>query len=300
MERFYSNGKLLITGEYVILDGALALALPTTFGQSLELQPISSQKIIWNSFDNLKNLWFSAELLIDEITQESNKTDDPIKNRLLQILRVAKQLNPEFLKTGFQTNTYLEFPRNWGLGTSSTLIYNIAKWAKVNPYELLKLTFGGSGYDIACAAHNTPITFQKQADQNIINPVKFNPSFSNHLFFIHLNQKQNSREGIKHYKLNKDLINDDIDTISVLTEKIITCTNLTDFEHLLIQHEEVISKITNLPTVKERVFNDYKGEIKSLGAWGGDFILATGTNDDMSYFKDKGYNTIVPFNDMVK
>ena len=32
---FYSNGKLLITGEYVVLDGAKALALPTKYGQNL-------------------------------------------------------------------------------------------------------------------------------------------------------------------------------------------------------------------------------------------------------------------------
>ena len=32
-QTFYSNGKLLITGEYVVLDGAKALALPTKFGQ---------------------------------------------------------------------------------------------------------------------------------------------------------------------------------------------------------------------------------------------------------------------------
>jgi len=33
MASFYSNGKLLITGEYLVLDGAKALALPTKYGQ---------------------------------------------------------------------------------------------------------------------------------------------------------------------------------------------------------------------------------------------------------------------------
>jgi mevalonate kinase len=28
---FYSNGKLLLTGEYLVLDGAKSLALPTKF-----------------------------------------------------------------------------------------------------------------------------------------------------------------------------------------------------------------------------------------------------------------------------
>ena len=34
---FYSNGKLLLTGEYVVLDGATALAIPTKYGQYLEI-----------------------------------------------------------------------------------------------------------------------------------------------------------------------------------------------------------------------------------------------------------------------
>jgi len=40
---FYSHGKLLLTAEYVILDGAKALALPTKFGQEMEISPISEK-----------------------------------------------------------------------------------------------------------------------------------------------------------------------------------------------------------------------------------------------------------------
>ena len=35
--KFYSNGKLLMTGEYFVLNGALSLALPTVYGQYLEI-----------------------------------------------------------------------------------------------------------------------------------------------------------------------------------------------------------------------------------------------------------------------
>ena len=38
---YYSNGKLLITGEYLVLDGAEALALPTKFGQNLIIENAS-------------------------------------------------------------------------------------------------------------------------------------------------------------------------------------------------------------------------------------------------------------------
>jgi mevalonate kinase len=34
---FYSHGKLLITSEYAVLDGAKALALPTRLGQKLSV-----------------------------------------------------------------------------------------------------------------------------------------------------------------------------------------------------------------------------------------------------------------------
>ena len=47
MQNYYSNGKLLLTGEYVVLDGALSLAIPTRYGQSLTIEPINDSKLIW-------------------------------------------------------------------------------------------------------------------------------------------------------------------------------------------------------------------------------------------------------------
>ncbi len=43
----------------------------------------------------------------------------------------------------------MNFDKNWGLGSSSTLINNISSWAKINPYDLLWSIGKGSGYDIA-------------------------------------------------------------------------------------------------------------------------------------------------------
>ena len=52
------------------------------------------------------------------------QNDNPISDRLLQILKTVKKINPKFLDKnhGYEINTQLEFPKNWGLGTSSTLI----------------------------------------------------------------------------------------------------------------------------------------------------------------------------------
>ncbi len=84
-----------------------------------------------------------------------------------------------------------------------------------------------------------------------------------------------------------------------LTKKMITCTKINDFEQLLSQHEQVLSEVMDLPTIKSQLFPDYKGAIKSLGAWGGDFILVTDDGSAKNYFKKKGYHTIMPFKEMV-
>ena len=63
MQTFYSNGKLLITGEYVVLDGALSLALPTKYGQSLIVESINDQKLVWKSFDEKEDVWLRFLLM---------------------------------------------------------------------------------------------------------------------------------------------------------------------------------------------------------------------------------------------
>ena len=59
---YYSNGKLLITGEYLVLDGAKSLALPTKFGQYLNISSGSLGQIHWTSFDYDQSLWFKESI----------------------------------------------------------------------------------------------------------------------------------------------------------------------------------------------------------------------------------------------
>ena len=70
-QTFYSNGKLLITGEYVVLDSAKALALPTKFGQSLVVKSGENQQIKWASFDSDKSIWFEDIISFEEIKIKS-------------------------------------------------------------------------------------------------------------------------------------------------------------------------------------------------------------------------------------
>lgn len=301
-ETFYSNGKLLLTGEYVVLDGALSLALPTKLGQSLIVTEIDVPKIIWESYDEKGTIWFEDTFLLKDIKSERQNHPNEISRRIIQILEAVKQLNPEFLSTGngYKITTKLEFPKNWGLGTSSTLINNIAEWTNVDAFELLANTFGGSGYDIACAQNNSAITFQKSEQKNLIQPVQFSPLFKNSLYFVYLNKKQNSREGIAHYNSNKSDISVEISSVNEITQKMIVCSNLHEFQELMEVHEQIISGIIRQKPIKPLLFSDFIGSIKSLGAWGGDFVMVASEPNPTEYFRSKGFETIFSYEDLIK
>ncbi|WP_298346805.1 GYDIA family GHMP kinase [uncultured Algibacter sp.] len=298
---FYSHGKLLLSGEYVVLDGALSLAIPTKFGQSLSITPIDDQILHWKSFDYIKQVWFENKFNIINFEALKREQNDAISNRLSQILKVVNSLNPEFINnnSGLKIETHLEFPKNWGLGTSSTLINNIANWANIDAYTLLEDTFGGSGYDIACAQNNSAITYQLKNKKPIIKKTDFNPVFKEHLYFVHLNKKQNSRDGIKYYRQNKANDQSALKDINTITLEMINSTTLEHFKSLMIEHETIISKLTKQTPVKRLLFKDFSGAIKSLGAWGGDFIMVASNQNPTNYFKKKGYETIIPYSEMI-
>lgn len=304
----YSNGKLLITGEYAVLDGATALAVPTKFGQDLVVTNLDEPNLVWESFTHFGTCWFQAIFELENVrlvsatfSSEKEGNTDVIAETLLKILKQAQLLNPDFLasKTGFLVKTNLTFPQDWGLGSSSTLINNIASWANVNAFDLLFHSFGGSGYDIACAQNNSPITYQLVKPQPIVTIVQFEPSYLDSLFFVYLNKKQNSRDGIAHYRKNNQKISKELDMISELSSAFIHATSLKDLEKVIVEHEKVIASLIKTNPVKKTLFPDYFGEVKSLGAWGGDFVLATGNQDTPHYFQQKGFSTIMPYQDMV-
>ena len=305
MTDFKSNGKILLTSEYVVLDGVDCIALPTKFGQTLSVIENNSKCINWTSYDYNNNIWFKDKYTIsseNKIEYSSEKNN--ISETLLKILNALVKLNSDKInnKIGYDFVSKLSFSKDWGLGTSSTLINNLANWAKVDSYELLKLTFGGSGYDIACAGAENPIHFNNYNNKISISNSKFDPIYKENIFFIYLGNKQNSRDGIKDYKSKKNKLTQDIiEQFKYINEKIVITDSLKEFEQCLTIHELLISKLIDIEPIKNRLFKDYdKGIVKSLGAWGGDFVLVTGTKNAMSYFLNKGYKTIFEYSKLIK
>ena len=312
MSCYHSHGKFLLTGEYLVLKGALALALPLELGQSLEVEGLESNnnQLRWEAF-RPEGKWFSVTINRENLVVCS--TDDPDKaTRLSEILQAVKQLNPKaFEGNDLRFTTRLDFDPNWGLGSSSTLIANLARWADVNPYELLKLTFGGSGYDIACATAEGPIYYQVKTEvpepvegpSPLVKPIDFQPSFADHLFFIYQGQKQSSSKEIKAFlaMANPVDLQKDIEAVSEISRAVPKCENLDEFALLMQCHERIISRCIGQEPVQKR-FPDFEGVLKSLGAWGGDFILAaTEWNESQvrAYYKGKNMGVVFNYDNLV-
>ncbi|MCL6462567.1 MAG: GHMP kinase [Flavobacterium micromati] len=299
---FYSNGKLLITGEYLVLDGAKAFALPTKFGQNLIVEGGLNKEFQWKSYDSDGSIWFEDTILFSEITTAAKTEEESVRATLIRILREAYLLNSAFItkSNGFKVTTQLSFPKNWGLGTSSTLINNIAQWLEIDAYSLLNNSFGGSGYDIACAQNSNPIIYQLDHGKPNVEKVVFNPAFTSNIYFVYLNKKQNSKTAIAAYRKNKkNNLTETIATIDCLTQEVLLASNVQSFAAAVKKHEFEMSVMLKIPTVKDTLFLDFSGTVKSLGAWGGDFVMVIAIENPVDYFMLKGYATIIPYDEMI-
>ncbi len=319
-QHYHSNGKFLLTSEYLVLKGALALALPLKLGQNLSVETCHGASLQWHTYKP-DGHWFSVTL--NPKTLEIINCNDPSKaEKLEQILKAVRTLNPEAFNEGLCFETHLDFDPNWGLGSSSTLIANLARWANVDPFELLKQTFGGSGYDIACATAEQPIYYQLSTTESAlrqaqgpkvvepvetpiptVEPIIFNPPYASHLFFVYQGQKQSSSKEIKTFleKTNPIDLQKDIDAVSEISRAVPKCQTLDEFAMLMQCHERIIARCIGQELVQKR-FPDFVGVLKSLGAWGGDFILAATEwteNQVRDYFRKKGLDVVFGYKEMV-
>ena len=297
---FKSNGKILLCSEYLVLEGAKAIALPSKLTQDLQVSKCENKIIEWQSFDVNNDLWFEEKFYFSgsdlKYDGKKNKTSEKILllfKHLLKTKKVDDILGNKFL-------TKLNFKRDWGLGTSSTFVNNLAKWAKTDPYKLLFSAFNGSGYDIACCDVKNPIFFQKKQNSISIENISFNPPFIENLYLVYLEKKQNTQTSIINYLNIKSDRKQLIEKVNFIAEEIVNCKDLNQFENLIVEHENIIACATSQEPIHQSVFSTYcQGKIKSLGAWGGDFILVTSKNNDLSFFKNKGYNTILKLSELV-
>jgi len=300
----YFNAKLLLTAEYLVLNGAKALAVPLKFGQRLCVEKTKNGLISWQSVAHDGSIWFNGKYSLKDfsITETSNPN---IAKHPQRLLRAAQNLNPAFCVSsqGFHVVSTLNYPLLWGLGSSSTLIAAVAGWAGIDPFKLHFEVSKGSGYDIACAISDGPLIYKLKEKEPEFERVIFSPAFADKIYFVYQGTKQDSAEGIQKFrnrnsKPDKEIIN----TAGKLTDRMLHASSLPEFEQIMHEHEIMISNLLDSPTIRETMFTDLPGEVKSLGAWGGDFCMLTWRDDPQllsAYLKSKGLKIWFSFSNIV-
>jgi mevalonate kinase len=281
MNRAWSAGKLLLSGEYWVLHGAESLSVPTLKGQSLEFQ--NSEGVLhWTARDNHGHVWLDTEARRDP--------------HLITLLDAALVLGGTVPDKGSVT-TRLEFDRSWGWGSSSTLTDLIAQWTGVDAMALHFATSKGSGFDVASARADGPIMYRKTGDASAEwQPVASSHWPIAHLGLVYLGAKQDSQLEVA--KVRRTPLRSELDTMSQLSHALAAGRSVEEWSAVADELEARTAEWIGAPRVQER-FPHAPATLKSLGAWGGDFALAICPNpDDLAYFSQKGFLTL-PWSDCV-
>ena len=300
MLKFSAHGKLLLTGEYLVMEGAQALALPLKKGQHLQVTPLAESCLIWEAFTP-SGLWLSAQFRLPDF-KLINSSNPALTDKLIQIFREVFSVCDFCHGGGYHVISQLDFDPEYGFGSSATLISLLSQWRGFNPYRLHHKMFGGSGYDIACATAKGPLLYSIQKDQPKVIPIHFFPDFHHQLYFVYLGKKQRSSSEIDRFRQKSKFSTSDVQRINELTSELCNSVDLFRFEQLLYEHEALMSRILTRPTVQEECFPQYKGVVKSLGAWGGDFVLVTSSKEEKLFrhdMKAQGYGVVYSFKELV-
>ena len=198
---YYSRGKFLLTGEYLVLYGAKALAVPLKPGQRMIVHETSEPGIIqWETYVTGK-LWFKGTFKLEGM-EILDASDQQTALFILDLLKASSRLQPLLIidKQGFNIVNQIDFDIRWGLGSSSTLVSNMAWWLGISPLKLYRELYQGSGYDVFCARADSPILYQLKGEVPVFMETGFNPAFSDHLYFVYLGRKQDSQQSVDQFR----------------------------------------------------------------------------------------------------
>ena len=296
---YHAHGKLLLCGEYFVLQGAKALALPLKVGQQLRVyhEP-ASKTILWKAFYR-DEVWFWCELNPGDLSV-MDTSDQQKAATLGEIFKTIQTLNPGFQpEAGTRLETSMDAHPEWGFGSSSTLISLLSQWTGVDPFTLNQRVFNGSGFDIACAMAEGPIFYSKNKPAQSVH---LDYPFAEQLLLVYSGKKKNTLPEVHAFLKERKVSTHLIEEVSFLSDEFARCNDQNTFNHLIREHEKLVGELIGQIPVKEELFVDFQGEVKSLGAWGGDFYLASGrqTIDELKiYFENKGFSTIFKWPELI-
>jgi len=289
---FTAHGKLLLTGEYAITQGARGIAMPTHFGQHLSVESHQGpEHVLWEALDHENQQWFTAGFDHEgRLLHTSSKGIAETLQGFLAPIRKSKAWNATV-----HVQTRVDFPRLWGLGTSSTLCALLAQWAEMDTLSYRKL-HGGSGYDLACAQANGAIAYSLVDGVPEVLPVQL-PEVLQSVVFVYRGAKQQTHSSLKLVE-RKPFSKGQCKEITQLSEAFLRANSLKELESIIEQHELLIANHLGLERAFEGPFQGIHGQVKSLGGWGGDFVMLTRFEENRQWLKTNGFNTIIPFETM--
>jgi mevalonate kinase len=300
---YNSKGKLLISGEYLVLHGARALSVPLKFGQSMKITQLSHPGIIRWETHVKGDLWFKASFHGREL-ELGETTHYKTAMFIHRLLIIAGKIQPALISdhNGIHISNHINFDINWGLGSSSSLISNMAYWLNTDLFSFYRMVFDGSGYDVFSARAAGPLLYSLADGHPSVEQAALHASVTDYLYFIYLGKKQDSQDSVRKFR-EKELFNRDaINEVSGLTGAMVNEKDPGAFMELIRRHESVISEILATLPVKQELFPDFNGEIKSLGAWGGDFVMACSfmsPGEIKEYFAGKGLHVVFSWKEIV-
>lgn len=296
---YHANGKLLLCGEYFVLHGAKALALPLKVGQQLRVySDFQSDTLLWKAFYK-GQVWFWCQLKPDDFSIVNSNDLDKAAT-LSRIFQSIQSLDPDFHpKAGTRFETKLDANPEWGLGSSSTLISVLSQWAVIDAFKLNDRVFSGSGFDIACAQADGPILY---IHNQLVERVDIDYPFAGQLLLVYSGKKKNTRAEVHAFMEEKKVATHLIHEMSALADEFVQCRYQNTFNQLIREHEKIVGQLIGQTPVKEHYFADFQGEVKSLGAWGGDFYLISAKQSFAEvkiYFESKGFTTIFKWTELI-
>lgn len=307
MRSYFTHGKILLAGEYAVLAGVEALALPVIPGQWLNVWQSESKdgvsKLVWQAKNHSNEVWFECRVDMNTLElQDANNAE--MAQTILLLLTEIQQQKPELFENKMlRIETELEFDQSFGLGSSSTLINNLSLWAGVDAFHLQQLAFGGSGYDVAAGRMGRPVVYWVAGEQPNWSPWQLNSEFTHGWFLAFPGTKQNSRHSLQDKKSAIAGIKNDtvlLQQLNAIVEAIKNPRSLPLLEAMLEMWQALLSQRLDLPRAYEDLNIDpvQGGLCKWLGAWGGDVLLINNAvlNANSAVFKDM---TVIPWNDFV-
>src|SRR5690606_11171271 len=225
-------------------------------------------EVHWVSMDHQGKKWFECKLNLIDFSVE--KTSDEGKSRFIQnLIQSAARLNSDFLSKWkkYKVTSALEFDPDWGLGSSSTLIANLAEWAELSPFELYFDTQKGSGYDVAAAVSDAPLLYQKHEDELSFETFDWDQKLIEKIVVFYQGNKQSSAAEVSDWKKNKRWNRGDVSHMHTISESLADCSDVEQAMKLFGEHVKMTEKILDQRAFEGR-YADFEGVMKPLGAWG--------------------------------